>query len=129
MGENLKAESCFRKVVTDIQRRLPLAANQLNSENMVNAEVPEKVDVLCGNIPIMEVDGHYSMDFLGFRELHETAEQRSTDILSLASFGSPLVTSSASDESGMFLQVEKLTQPRQVWSLAPPQDLFRRTFF
>jgi len=134
MLDNLKPEPCFRKVVTDILRRLPLAstpgndrfeineaasqlqppdlidvdANQLDSENMVNAEVPGKADPLCGNIPIMEVDGHYSMDFLGFRELPEPPEQsRSTEILSLASCGSPLVTSRASNESEMFLQVEK----------------------
>merc|ERR1712107_219075 len=75
--------------------QIELEANQLNS-----AEVPEKVDLLCGNIPIMEVDGHCSMDFLGFRELHKTPEQsRSTDILSLVSFGSPWVTSRASNKS------------------------------
>jgi len=133
MLENLKPEPCFREVVTDILRRLPLAtepgndrlemnsevlqlqppdridtdAKQLNSENMANAEVPEKVDLLCGNIPIMEVDGQKPMDFLGVRELHETPEQSRSDILSLASLGSPLVTSRASNESEMFLQVEK----------------------
>merc|ERR1712137_132343 len=79
--ENLQPEPCFREVVTDILQQLPLAimsgndpfeinitasqsqppdlidveANPLNSANWVNgAEVPEKVDLLCGNIPLTE---------------------------------------------------------------------------
>jgi len=119
--ENLEAEPCFREVVTDILRCLPLAirpskdrveinittshshlpdlidmeANQLSIEHPVNAEVPRPVDLLCSKIPLPEMHGHYSMDFLGLRELHETAGQSpSAHVLSSGIFSFTPCTSS-----------------------------------